>query len=665
MPPPPANLKTQLQQALAQHQAGRYAPAAALYAQVRKAAPQLFDAWHLGGMALFQLGRAEEALPLLTRALQINPRSAPGWLRLGLARAALGQTESAVTALRRALELDPAAFDAWLQLSILLERAGEGEAALEAAARAATLRPDHADAHDRVAVLTSELRGMGAAHPLFRRATERWPTHARSWQNLGVALATLHEADAALAALDRALELDPSLVVARIGRGLALQEAFRVREALVEYERVLLSDPAQPSAGSARLLCLNYLEDRSPAQLHAAHLEYGRAQRAVAAALPPPPALRRRERAGPLRVAVLSQDFRRHAVAAFFEPLVEHIDPTRIELFLYHDHAHVDEVSARLKARARLWRNFAGWPDGRVEAAVRGDAPDVLVDLSGHTGRNRLPLFARRLAPVQVSYLGYPNTTGLAEMDFRLSDAWADPSGLTDGWHSERLVRFASCAWTYRPAADAPAVSLPAGPREGGRVVFGSFNNAAKLSDFTLRLWARVLGAVPGATLLLKGHGLESPARAGELRARCAAAGIDSARLLLEGRRADAAGHLALYAEVDVALDTFPYHGTTTTCEALWMGRPVVVLEGCEHRSRVGVSLLHAAGHPEWIARDEEAYLRVAVELAGDHAGRVALAGGMRAALAGSALLDHAGRARDFERALLSCHEERALPAGE
>jgi predicted O-linked N-acetylglucosamine transferase (SPINDLY family) len=366
-----------------------------------------------------------------------------------------------------------------------------------------------------------------------------------------------------------------------------------------------------------------------------------------------------------LRVAVLSQDFRRHAVASFFEPLVEHIDPSKIELLLYHDHAQFDEVSARLRARARLWRNFAGWPDARVEATVRADAPDVLVDLSGHTGRNRLPLFARRLAPVQISYLGYPNTTGLAEMDFRLSDALADPPGLTDAWHSERLLRFAPCAWTYLPPADAPAVSPPTEAGAGRGVVFGSFNNPAKFSDATLRLWARVLDAVPGSTLLLKGHGLESPTRAAELRARCAAAGLDPARLALHGRRAEAAGHLALYAEVDVALDPFPYHGTTTTCEALWMGRPVVVLEGREHRSRVGVSLLHAAGHPGWIAGDEDAYLRVAVDLARDHAGRLSLARGMRAALAGTVLLDHAARARDFERALLSCHEERALPAGE
>jgi protein O-GlcNAc transferase len=656
MPPPPANLKAQLQQALQHHQAGRLEPAVALYAQVRRLAPQVVDAWHLGGLALFQLGRPAEALPLLTRALQLHPASAPAWHRLALVRAALGQLEAALAAGQKAVELDPGFFDAWFQLSFWLERAGRGGAALEAASRAAALRPAHADAHDRVAVLVSGLRGAGAALPLFRETTRRWPEHAASWQNLGVTLATLHEPDEALAAIERALALAPRLLVARLGRGLALQEAFRVREALAVYEDVLRERPEHPEAGSARLLCLNYLDDCAPEHLHAAHLDYGQAQRRAADVRPRLTPPRRREGGGPLRVAVLSQDLRRHAVAAFFEPLVEHLDPARIELWLYHDHAQVDEVSERFRARAHTWRHLAGLPDERVEAILRADEPDLLLDLSGHTGRNRLPLFARRLAPVQVSYLGYPNTTGLAEMDFRLTDPLADPPGLTDRWHTERLVRLPVCAWAYRPPAAAPETVAPSAPCASRGPVFGSFNNPAKLSDRTLRLWARVLDATPGSTLLIKGHGLESAARAGELRARCAAAGLDPARVDLRGRSADTASHLALYAAIDVALDPFPYHGTTTTCEALWMGRPVVVLVGEDHRSRVGVSLLTAAGHAEWLAPDEDEYVRIATALAADHALRVALAAGLRAELARSALLDHAARASDFAEALLSCH---------
>lgn len=640
-----------LRQALAHHQAGRIAAAIPLYRQVQRLVPGAFDAWHLGGLAALQAGDAAAAEPQLARALQLRPDHAQALLRLGVVRAALGRLDAAADLLRRAAVKDPRAPEPWEHLAGVERRRGRMAEAIAAARGALALRPASAEAFFRVCHLVVAAQGMAAGLPLFEEATRRWPDEAEAWRALGVALANLHRPIPALDALDRAAALRPGLAGVELGRGLAYQEAGRPAEAAEAYARVLAVEPSHPEAGSARLLCLHYLDTIDGIGLAAAARAYGAARPRPASAWRPP-AIRS---AGPLRVAVVSPDLRRHAVASFFLPLLRHLPPGELEVRLYHDHPIEDAMSAELRGLAAGWMNLSGLPHDVVRDRLRADAPDVLLDLAGHTGFNRLPVYAERVAPVQVNYLGYPGTTGLAEMDYRLTDALADPEGEADATHVERLIRFSSCAWAFEPPSDAGEV-VPPGGGEGGRpVVFASFNTPAKLSDTTLRLWVRVLDASPGSRLLLKGHGFDEPAIADAWRARFAALGGDGLRLELVGRIASSAGHLALYGGVDVALDPFPYHGTTTTCEALWMGRPVVTLAGREHRARVGVSLLTAAGRPEWVSYSEDEYVRVAVDLAADLAGRREAAFGLRARLACGPLLDHAGRARDFASALRRC----------
>jgi protein O-GlcNAc transferase len=651
----PAPFQPILQQALAHHQAGRVAVAYPLYQQVQRVAAGCFDGWHLGGLAALQLGRLDEAARQLTRALALQPKSALCLLRLGITRRMQGQLEPAAQLLRRALDADPKLPEAWEHLAVVHDQSGRPAEALEAARRAAALKPEDHAAFSRVAHLVSRQQGLAAALPLLEEAARRWPASADAWKDLGTVLAGLHEAAPALAALDRALAIEPGLLSARLGRALARQEAFRIPEAVADYEAVLRENPAHAEAGSARLLCLNYLDTTTPGELRDAHFAYGRAQAAALASPPailPPAVVRDR----PLRVAVVSADFRRHAVASFFEPLLEFVDRSAAEIRLYHDHPLVDDVSRRLQSLAAHWRHVAGLSHPALETLLRADAPDVLIDLAGHTGVNRLPVYARRVAPVQINYLGYPNTTGLETMDYRFTDALADPEGATDAWHTERLVRFSPCAWAYRPPADAPDVAPPpcAGP---GRppVTFGSFNNPAKMGPRTFRLWARVLAAVPGSRLLLKGHGLDHPGLRAEIGRRFADAGGDAGRLEMIDRTPSARAHLELYSRVDAALDAFPYHGTTTTCEALWMGRPVVTLAGCEHRGRVGVSLLSACGRAAWAAASEDDYVRIAAGLVADPAALAAEASGLRAALAAGPLLDHAAQAARFWSAVRAC----------
>jgi protein O-GlcNAc transferase len=563
----PAKLQTTLQEALTHHRAGRLDRAAALYEQVRKLAPRHFDALHLAGTVAYQQGRHADAIRLLNQAIAVDPKSAPCALRLGLALLAAGRAAEAERALRTSVsrQRTPEAFHA---LGLALRAQARLPEALEAWTQVVALEPDSAEAHDRLGALVADTEGFDAALPHFRHAVRLDPNLATAWCNLGLACAQTEQLHEALPALERALAIDPQLHKARLGCGLVYQKANRIDLAVEAYSRVVQDQPENHEAQSARLLCLNYLDTLTPEALAEEHRAFGRRLETPA----PPPAPPRTVVGGRrLRLAIHSPDLRAHSVAYFLEPLLTHLDRTQFELVLYHDHVVTDATSARLKAQASLWRNFASWPNATVEACVRKDAPDVLIDLAGHTGFNRLPVFARRVAPLQISYLGYPNTTGLASMDVRLTDAWADPPGRADTLHTERLVRFSSTAWSYLPALSAPPPTAP--PGDGtGTVVFGSFNNAAKLSHHTVALWARVLAAVPKSRLLLKGSGLEDPAFQSLLRDRFAAREVDPCRIDFLGRTPGLESHLAVYHQIDIALDTFPYHGTTTTCEALWMG---------------------------------------------------------------------------------------------
>ena len=651
-----------LLEAVEHHNAGRLVEAEKGYARVRAAAPGSFDALHLSGLLAQQQGRFRDAADRLQRALRIDPTSGLCEMRLGAARLALGEAGAAEKHLRAAAARLPNMPEAWCNLGIALKHNGRLGEAAKAFERALKLRPDFAEAHERLGALRSETEGFAAALPHLRRAAELNPQNPIALANFGAALVQSGAAETALGVFERALALDPANAHALTGRALAWQETYRIDEAVAGYGRVLTQHPRHHPARSARLLALHYMDGLPAKDIFAEHVAFGKAVSSpVARTLPNLPDPHRR-----LRLGFLSADLRQHAVACFIEPILTWLDRGQFEVFLYHDHPQTDSVSARLGSLAQGWRHVAGLSDDRVEAIIRADAPDVLVDLAGHTGINRLPLFARRLAPVQVTYLGYPDTTGLDAMDFRFVDAITDPPGEADALSTEQLLRFAPTAWSYQPPADAPEPALPTGI-EGRPVTFGCFNTFAKVSDSTIHAWSRLLAAVPHSCLLLKAHGLDEPAMAERIRARFAEAGVDGTRIELLGRTREPASHLALYGRVDVALDPFPYHGTTTTCEALWMGCPVVSLQGDRHASRVGASLLAAIGNSEWIARDWDEYVAIATRLAQDGKKRAELRTSLRESLRRSPLLDHAGQAQRFGAGLrkawagwCECHAQSA-----
>lgn len=631
-----------LQDAVVHHRAGRLDQAEALYRRVRAALPNHFDAVHLSGIVALQQGRAAEAVELLTRAHRLGPKNAPCALRLGLALIAAGRAADAEAPLRAAVSLDPQSAEAWDGLAHCLK-------------------------------VQDRLTGAIECH---ERALALQPAFAKGLYNQGLTLSLAGRHAEALASHERAIAADPAYAKGYYGRAQVLQQMHRIPEAIAAYDRFLELEPGNLEARSYRLYALNHLDGFDRTRLFDEHVAYGRSVgRHPVPEFRHDPAPDRR-----LRLAILSPDLRAHSCAWFLEPLLRHLDPAQFELYLYHDHFREDAVSARLKSRAAVWRNFVGQPAPAVEKAIRADAPDILVDLAGHTGMtSRLPLFAKHLAPVQVNYLGYPNTTGLPAMHYRFTDAIVDPAGDADSLATEKLVRFAPTAWAYEASASAPPVKVrntnfaaaasegndptkvrntnfgPDGSGTESGVVFGCFNNIAKLSDTALALWARVLAAVPGSKLLLKGRGFGDESVRRRYFERFTTAGLPVDRVEFLERTANTAEHLALYGRVDISLDTFPYHGTTTTCEALWMGVPVVTLMGDRHVARVSGSLLTAIGRAEWVAHTPDDYVRIATELAADRTKLAAIRAGLRDEVRNSPLGDHAGQSARFAAALRQC----------
>lgn len=606
-----------LNRALVHHKAGRLAEAAQGYQRVRAMAPRNFEALHLGGLVAMQQKNWAEAHALLARARQVDPRSGQAALRLGAVLMELGRAAEALPALEAAVANEPKLVEAWNMLARchkLLDRLAE-------------------------------------AVKCHTRSLELKPEATTSWYNYGLTLNLLGRSSDALAAHERALQIDAAFHHGHLGRAQALLACHRPQEAVAALDEFLRREPNHTEAHSTRLFALNNLPDLSREQVFAEHAAYGK----LFPAVPAPCFTQSRDPERRLRLAILSPDLREHSCAYFLEPLLRHLDRDAWEIFLYHDHFRVDAVCERLKGYASVWRHVVLRNTAQLETLIRSDAPDILMDLAGHTGLcNRLPMFARRLAPVQVNYLGYPNTTGLPAMDYRFTDGIADPEGEADAFATERLVRFAPTAWTYQAPQGAPACQPP--PCTGGApVTFGCFNHPAKITGQMLGTWAAILARVPGSRLLLKGRGFSQTA-ARERYLECFSRhGVSADRVHFAERTQGTLEHLAMYHRVDIALDTFPYHGTTTTCEALWMGLPVVSLRGDRHLARVGTSLLSAIGHPEWIASDVDEYVRIAVGLAEDPARLAAHRAGLRGEIAASPLGDHAGQTARFAAALRDC----------
>ncbi len=486
-------------------------------------------------------------------------------------------------------------------------RFADAAACMEDAAR---LSPHDPAVFVSLGMMRSTINDMPGAETAFRRASELDPRNVEAHLYLGIILANQQRAGDADIAYRSALALAPHRPDIAHAYSRILADTARTEEAIAVIRAAQKHAPGDVSLQDKLCCLLNYLAGVSPEEVFAAHTQFGR----LVGSPPPMHRITDRSPDRKFRIAYLSGDLREHSVSYFLEGLLEHHDPERFEVWCYHVGPPDDKATPRLRSKVPNWRHLFPVSDEDLSAFIAADRIDILIELAGHAQGNRLTAVARAPAPVIASYIGYPNTTGVPAVGYRIVDSLTDPPG-TDQWATETLIRLDGCFLCYRPFDAAPQVR----PRDPGRpITFGSFNNLAKLSIPTIDLWARLLARVPHSRLTLKGRGLNDPFVRTRILSRLAACGISPDRLDLAGHTKTTAEHLTQYHDIDIALDPFPYAGTTTTCESLWMGVPVVTLAGRVHAGRVGVSLLTAVNLPELIAATESDYLSIAANLAAD-----------------------------------------------
>ena len=619
--------------------------AIACYRRAIELKPTLAEA-HFNLGAIFQdQGTLDEAIASYRRALEIKPDYAQAHNNLGAALKEQGNPDEAIACCRRAMELMPNAPATHLNLGTIFRDRGKLAEALACYRRALELKPDYAEAHNSLGIVFRDLRNYDEAAACCRRAVDLKPDYAEAYNNLGLALKDQGKLTEAMASYAQGLALAPELAETHNNLGLAMHAQGRLDEAAACYRRAMELKPDLTEAHSNLLMALQYRTGVTLAELAEAHAVY---QQRHAASLRSvwTPQPRDASPSRRLRLGFVSADFGRHPVGYFLVRGLENLDPEQCETVCYNDRVVYDDMAGRIKAAATEWRDVIGLTNAELCAQIAADRIDILFDLAGHTeGGVRLLLFARRPAPVQITWLGYEGTTGLQAIDYLLANRHVVPEG-SQAHICERVLRMPGSYVCYDPPAAAPDVgALPA--LRQGHVTFGSFNNLAKISAEAISLWARILCRAPESRMILKFAGLgDEPVRR-RILDLFSAADVSPARITLLPS-SPYVEYLATYREVDIVLDALPFTGSTTTCEALWMGVPVITCPGETFASRHGLSHLASVGLQELVAGDHADYVWRAVELAEDLPRLAALRASLRERMAASPLCDGKRFAEDL-----------------
>src|SRR5258708_14285863 len=576
---------------LAHRAAGDFAAAQADFSKASTLNPKYVEAWVNLGITHLQLNAPRPALTAFQHAAKLAPNSAEVLGYLGTAQLRLGQFDDALVHLKRAVALDPNFAEAHYNIGVAHERRGEARAAEAAWRRSIEANPFYLKPWNNLGVLLQNQRRNAEARACFERALSQAGPDARDtaelWNNFANVLDDLGEIEGSLQAYERAVNLAPQDARLQVNFGSGLMGIGHVQTALSHFAKGRELDPAHATAANCGLLGLLYAEDDPLAPLREAS--------AWAAGLKPAapvPHANSTEPARPLRIGYVSQDFCEHAVANFVEPVLAAHDSSAIAVFCYAEVKAPDDVTERFRKlvaepHSDHWRDTVGLGDAELAAAIRADKIDILVDLAGHTVGSRLPVFAHKPAPIQVTWIGSAATTGVREIDWRITDSLADPPGQTESQFSEKLLRLPGGFNCYRPIPEAPEIG-PLPPAANGHVTFGSFNHAAKIPPKVPDLSAEILALVPGSRLVLKHRGFNYPAVRRDYISGLERRGVPRSRFdlvdFIDGWR----GHLAAYHRIDIAVDPFPYNGTTPTFQALWMGVPGVAPAGTRDPSRVG-----------------------------------------------------------------------------
>jgi predicted O-linked N-acetylglucosamine transferase (SPINDLY family) len=589
-------------------------------------------------------GRIPQADALARQVLAEDPNDAPALHCLGMIAQKFGRHTEAVQLISRAINSDPGIADYHYNLSVSLTAVGMVDRAIFTLRQTLLLRPELAPAHLNLGVLLMDQGNAAEAEQCFRAAARFQPGNPGPHINLGKLLRSQDQLDRAEAEFREAISLAPNLSLAWNMLGSCLRETGRIGEAVAAFRQAVQLNPQYREAHSNLCYALHFDPLTPPAQMLAEH-------RAWAAKFAGPvdtmarPHVNDRNPDRRLRIAYLSPNLRTHVVGFFMEPVLRHHDWENVDLVCYSDAPKEDDFSTRLKAYVPTWRQTHSLSDETLAKLVREDGVDILVDLNLHMRGCRLRVFAQKPAPVQITHLAYCGTSGLTQMDWCVCDPHMIAPGC-ERYFAEKLLPLADCYWCYRPPAGAPEVG-PAPVQKNGFVTFGSLNSLAKVNDNVLQVWTKLLERVPRSRLALHAPGGQSNP---SIVRRLVSQGIPVDRLLLYPRL-DLIGYLKLYNQIDIALDPFPYGGGTTTFDALWMGVPVVTLEGTMPLGRAGASILRNLGFPDLITSSPEAFLARVTDLSGDPTALAQLRTSLRDRLAASLLLDAPRYVRNLEAA--------------
>jgi protein O-GlcNAc transferase len=612
--------------------------------------PALAGAHYNLGNTLGRQKRYEEACDAYRRALSLRPEFADADVALGLALDELGKLEDALFHYRRALKAQPGLAPVYGSLGGVLVKQCQFAEAEACFRRALELDPKLTHLYFRLGMVCGQLGDRVAAIDAYRRMLQGHPDHGQTYCLLGIQLQYCGQFLESIACYRRVLEMAPNDPIAHNNLGAIYRQLNRLDEAAAVWRRTLEIDPGNLAPHSN----LIFLENSRAGGSTAAVLELTRSfaaaaarQAKVVAVWPNSPEPER-----VLRIGFVSGDLRAHPVGYFLLSFLTALKASaadRLELHAYLSYAFADDVSARIRAQCHGWRQVHEMKDEALARQIGEDRIDILIDLSGHTGENRLPAFAWKPAPVQATWLGYLGTTGVGAIDYLIADDWTLPPEL-ESHFTEKIWRLPKSYLCFTPPVEDDTIGpLPA--LANGYVTFGSFNNLIKLGPDVISLWARVLHAVPESRLLLKTNQFIEPSVRHEVAQKFAHHGIEGSRLMIEPTvpRAD---YLKPFNRVDIALDPFPYPGITTSVEGLWMGVPFVTLAGKTFMARQGVGLLNNAGLADWVAADEDDYVKLAARRAGDLQTLQQLRQELRARVHASPIFDAESFARNFEGAM-------------
>jgi predicted O-linked N-acetylglucosamine transferase (SPINDLY family) len=595
--------------------------------------------------ALRNQGHLQEAIAAYRKAIELKPDSAQAYNNLGNALRDLGQGDEAAAAYRRAIELQPAFPQAQNNLGDVLREMGKVREAVAAYRHALALQPDYPQAWNNLGIALRSLGQTAEAIAAFGRAIALRAGFAEAYNNLGIALRDAGKLDESIADCRRAIALRPDFAEAYVNLGIALRVQGESTEAIAAYRHAMELKRDYTLAHSNLVYAMHFDPEYNARAIAEEHTRWNHQHAAPLKNLVKPHT-NDRDPDRRLRIGYVSPDFREHPVGRFLAPLLAHHDKTQVEVFACSDVVVPDEMTGRLRSHVDAWREIVGFSDERAAELIRQDRIDILIDLTMHMAANRLLVFARKPAPVQATYLAYCSSTGLEAIDYRLSDPFMDPPGMDETVYSERTIRLPQSYWCYDPIiGDSEIGPLPA--LNNGFVTFGSLNNFCKVSEPTLAAWIEILRIVPDSRLLL--HANEGSHRQ-RIRDRLQREGIDPTRLRFASFM-PTQRYFELYRLIDVGLDTFPYGGGTTTCDALWMGVPVVSLAGQTGVGRGGVSILSNIGLTELVADSPKKYVQIARELTANLEHLNQMRGALRRRMRQSPLMDAPRFARDVETA--------------